>query len=84
MQPIKEPYINDALRKEIAEPFTIEEILEVDGDYIHDHARDPQEIPHDAYNWIERVWLVRLRLQTGYKRSYYVAIPVEGPVVMSA
>ncbi len=84
MQPIKEVYINDALREEIEEPFTVDEILEVDGDYIRDHMWDPQEIPHGAYDWIERVWLVRLRLSTGYTRSYYVAIPVEHPVVMPA
>jgi len=82
MQPIKEAFINDALREEIIEPFTIQDIQEVDGDYIMSHQSDPQEIPADTYDWIERVWLVRVRLSTGYERSYYVAIPVEGAVVL--
>ncbi len=73
MQPIKEAYINDALHEEIIEPFTIQDIQEVDGE---------QEIPSDTYDWIERVWLVKIRLSTGYERLYYVAIPVEGAVVL--
>ncbi len=75
MQPIKEAYINDALREEIIEPFTIEDIQEVDGDYIMSHQSDPQEIPADTYNWIERVWLWAHRSLIGGAMRY-IRVPL--------
>jgi hypothetical protein len=87
-EPIKEALIKDALTAYLTEPFTIQSIVEVDGEYIRDHESDPQEIPKDTYDWIERVWLVRLRRDQGmyvdsrYTESFYVATPVEHPVVL--
>ena len=85
---VKDAYIREALASYLNEPFTIHSIVEVDGEYIRDHQSDPQEIPTDTYNWIERVWLVHLRRDHGwyvdedYTEAFFVAIPVEHPVVL--
>ncbi len=89
-EPIKEAYIREALASYLKEPFTITSIEEVDGEYIRNHQSDPQEIPEDTYNWIERVWFVHLRLVSGWyvdenaADAYYVAIPVEHPVILES
>jgi len=85
---IKDTLIREALVSHLHEPFTIKSIEEVDGEYIRQHQSDPQEIPEDTYNWIERVWLVQLRRDYGwyvdemYTESFYVAVPVEDPIVL--